>query len=91
MTQPAMTQPATLGDGPLLKQHPDVRAALTAFDAGDFRTARAQLREIDRSETTAADVDALRALDRGLRWDWAPVAVGVTLLAGWAALFFGAI
>lgn len=78
-------------EAPLLKQHPDVRAALAAFDAGDFRSARTQLGQIDRSATTAADIDALRSLDRGLGWDWTPVAVGGALLVGWAALFFGVI
>ena len=76
---------------PLLKQHPDVRTALATFNTGDFKTARMQLNGIDRAETSAADVDALRTLDRGLRWDWAPVAVGATLLVGWAVLYFGAI
>ena len=77
--------------GPLLKQHPDVRAAWIAFDAGDFRAARATLRAVDRDATTAADTDALHALDLGLTWDWAPVIVGGILFAGWAALYFGAI
>ena len=80
-----------LAPSPLLKQHPDVRAAWRAFDAGDFCAARATLRAVDRAETSAADTDALHALDRGLAWDWAPVIVGGALLAGWAVLFFGAI
>lgn len=80
-----------MSDPAVLKQHPAVRAAWVAFDAGDFRGARALLRDVDRSATTVADADALHALERGLAWDWTPVAVGVALLIGWAALFFSSI